>query len=88
MASRLPMVRTSVSRNDATKNWSLTVINGDERVICFSPNQALPEGWFVIQLDSGHYMGTDGGHDTAITVNRFHARKWAIALSKEPDRAE
>lgn len=55
----------------------------DERIINFAPSQKLPDGWRVIQLDSGHYMGTNGEVYTAITVNRFHARKWAIQLSAE-----
>lgn len=41
-----------------------------------------PDGWRVVQLDSGHYMATDGEHDSCITVNRFHARAWAFQLSK------
>lgn len=54
--------------------------NGDY-IVRFAPNQKLPEGWRVIQLDSGHYMDTNGRQDTSITVNRFHARKWAIAIA-------
>lgn len=58
----------------------------EERIINFPKNQKLPEGWQVIQLDSGHYMGVslDGKQETAITVNRFHARKWAIDLARTP----
>lgn len=47
------------------------------RIIRFGPNQPLPIGWLVVQLDSGHYMATDEEKESAITVNRFHARKWA-----------
>ena len=54
----------------------------DERVINFSPSQKLPNGWWVVQLDSGHYIATNGQSDSSITVNRFHARKWAIEMAK------
>jgi hypothetical protein len=47
----------------------------------------LPEGWRVVQLDSGHYMGTDGNLETPITVNRFHARKWCWDISDKIARA-
>lgn len=57
----------------------------DEVVINFATSQKLPDGWYVVQLDSGHYMATDGEHDSAITVNRFHARKWAIQMAKGAD---
>ena len=53
----------------------------DERIIKFGNLKPLPEGWRVVQLDSGHYIGTNDYVDTPITVNRFHARKWAIALA-------
>ena len=53
-----------------------------DRVIHWPLNQKLPEGWFVIQLDSGHYQAVDGTHESAITVNRFHARKWAFQMAK------
>ena len=53
----------------------------DERAIEFS--QGLPPGWWVVQLDSGHYMATNGTRDSAITVNRWHARKWAIQMAAE-----
>lgn len=49
-------------------------------VINFGALPPLPEGWYVVQLDSGHYMATDGEQESAMTVNRFHARKWAIEL--------
>ena len=55
----------------------------DERIINFSPSQHLPDGWYVVQLDSGHYMATNGERDSVITVNRFHARKWAIQMAKD-----
>jgi hypothetical protein len=53
-----------------------------ERVIGFGALPPLPVGWRVIQLDSGHYMATDGNRESAITVNRYHARKWAFDLAK------
>lgn len=52
----------------------------------------MPEGCYVVQLDTGHYLGTNDLHgevprdkaiETAITVNRFHARKWIIQLTSE-----
>lgn len=57
----------------------------DQFVIYFAPSQKLPDGWYVIRLDSGHYMATnkDGSVQSCITVNRFHARQWAIQLSKK-----
>lgn len=61
------------------------VNENDYRVIHFAPNQALPDGWVVLQLDSGHYIGSNGDRDTPITVNRFHARKWAISYSKQAE---
>lgn len=63
-------------------------VNDNEcRVIRFAPNQPLPTGWVVLQLDSGHYIGSNGEQDTAITVNRFRARKWAIQLSRQKEGA-
>lgn len=53
----------------------------DERVISFGPYQTLPPGWVVVQLDSGHYMGTNGQQETPITVNRFHARRWSWQMA-------
>ena len=52
----------------------------DEREILFGGLPPLPAGWHVIQLDSGHYMGVheDDIRETAITVNRFHARRWCF----------
>jgi hypothetical protein len=58
-----------------------------DQIIRFAPNQPLPEGWRVVQLDSGHYMGTDGNLETAITVNRFHARKWCWDISDKRARS-
>jgi hypothetical protein len=56
-----------------------------EREILFGALPKLPEGWHVIQLDSGHYMGVheDDIRETAITVNRFHARKWCATIAGE-----
>ena len=54
-----------------------------ETVVRFAPNQPLPEGWSVIQLDSGHYMATNGEQESAITVNRFHARQWAWEIAEK-----
>ena len=59
---------------------------GTEHVIRFAPSQKLPDGWWVVQLDSGHYMATDGETDSAITVNRYHARRWALQLAEEQNR--
>ena len=53
-----------------------------DRVISFGALRPLPEGWFVIQLDSGHYQAVDGTHESSITVNRFHARKWAFQMAE------
>lgn len=52
-----------------------------DRVIGFGGLPPLPPGWFVVQLDSGHYMATNGETESAITVSRFDARKWAQRLS-------
>lgn len=54
-----------------------------ERIINFGRMKPLPEGWSVIQLDSGHYMATNGNRESAITVNRYHARRWAFQLAGE-----
>lgn len=51
-------------------------------IINFGAMPPLPEGWRVVQLDGGHYMATDGNVESAITVNRFHARSWAFQLAK------
>ena len=56
-------------------------LSPDEREITFGALPPLPAGWHVIQLDSGHYMATDGNLESSITVNRFHARKWAFTLA-------
>ena len=55
----------------------------EERIINFGALPLLPFGWHVIQLDSGHYMATDGEHESAITVNRWHARKWAFQMAAD-----
>jgi hypothetical protein len=55
----------------------------DEREISFGALPPLPVGWHVIQLDSGHYMATDGNRESAITVNRYHARKWAFDMARK-----
>lgn len=52
-----------------------------ERVVHFGNLPPLPAGWFVIQLDSGHYQAVDGTHESCITINRFHARKWALQMA-------
>ena len=52
-----------------------------DRIIRFGKLPPLPVGWFVIQLDSGHYQAVDGTHESCITVNRFHARKWAFQMA-------
>ena len=59
----------------------LPYLCSDEREITFGALPQLPDGWHVIQLDSGHYMATDGNRESAITVNRFHARKWAFDIA-------
>jgi hypothetical protein len=53
----------------------------DERIIRFGTLPPLPNGWHVIQLDSGHYIATNGSTESCITVNKFHARKWAFQLA-------
>lgn len=54
----------------------------DVYVINWSTNQRLPLGYRVIRLDygEGHYMGEriDGTWESAITVNRWDARRWCI----------
>lgn len=55
----------------------------DVRTIAFGSLPPLPEGWTVVQLDSGHYMATNGNVESCITVNRFHARKWAFQLAAQ-----
>lgn len=56
-------------------------------VINFGNMPAMPEGWRVVQIDSGHYIATDGQRESNITVNRFHARAWAFDLGKRPKQA-
>ena len=58
-------------------------LDPEDRIINFAPNQKLPTGWYVVQLDSGHYIATNGDRDSCITVNRYHARQWAIQMSRE-----
>lgn len=53
----------------------------DERTIRFGNMKPLPDGWRVVQLDSGHYLGTNGAVETPITVNRYQARRWTISVA-------
>ena len=54
-----------------------------ERVMNFGNLPPLPTGWRVIQLDSGHYIAQCGDIESAITVNLYHARRWAFELAAE-----
>lgn len=63
-----------------------------DRVISFGCLPALPNGFYVVQLDSGHYIATNDLHgdvprdklyESCITVNRFHARKWAFQFAAQ-----
>lgn len=53
------------------------------RILQWPPNQRLPEGWQVIQLDSGHYMVECPAKNIegCIWANRFSARRHALALA-------
>ena len=62
----------------------LPYLSWNEREITFGCLPSLPKGWHVMQLDSGHYMATNGDKESSITVNRFHARKWAFDLAAAP----
>ena len=53
----------------------------EERIISFGNLPPMPDGYYVIQLESGHYMATNGTVESCITVNRFHARKWTFQLA-------
>src|SRR5687768_10010820 len=43
-------------------------------LILTKPND---HGWYVVQLDSGHFMATDGNHESGITVSLKDAKRWA-----------
>lgn len=60
-------------------------LDSEQRIIKFgSLKPALPVGWYVIQLDSGHYMAIneDESCQSCITVNRYRARRWAFTLAE------
>jgi hypothetical protein len=77
------------TRQRARHGWRDTKMEGDmtdfnePRVVRFSPRQQLPVGWYVVQLDSGHYMATNGRIESCITVYLWDAWRWARRLANE-----
>ena len=56
----------------------------------FAKHQKLPPGYAVVQLDSGHYLWTEGDRESSIHWNRWPVFRgaWADYRSRSAERSE